>query len=168
MTRVTTWVFLIGAAVVWLGGQAGAVPAEEVLPKPPAPFKGKIDISRDQSTPDWPQKVSAPAGAPNILLVLLDDVGFGATSALGGPVETPELEKLAAAGLRTAPQPSANGITRRSGKSAPSVLSTAGPPAWASSTFTALSMVRPVNGNRSSTGTRWRRRRRRRPSAPTT
>jgi arylsulfatase len=71
-----------------------------VLPKPPAPFRGKIDVSRDKSTPDWPETVKAPAGAPNIVLVLLDDVGFGATSAFGGPVETPDLEKLASNGLR--------------------------------------------------------------------
>ena len=100
MTWVKTWRFLIAGAAAWLVAQAGAAPAEEVLPKAPAPFRGKIDISRDKSTPDWPQTVKAPAGAPNIVLVLLDDVGFGATSALGGPVETPELEKLAANGLR--------------------------------------------------------------------
>jgi hypothetical protein len=101
MTWVKTLGFLIvGAAAAWLGAQAGAALAEEVLPKPPAPFRGKIDISRDKSTPDWPQTVKAPAGAPNIVLVLLDDVGFGATSALGGPVETPKLEKLASNGLR--------------------------------------------------------------------
>ena len=100
MTWVKTWGFLIVGAAAWLGAQVGAALAEEVLPKPPAPFRGKIDMSRDKSTPDWPQTVKAPAGAPNIVLVLLDDVGFGATSALGGPVETPELEKLAANGLR--------------------------------------------------------------------
>src|SRR5512132_2775978 len=100
MTWVKTWRFLIVGVAAWLGGQVGAAVAEEVLPKPPAPFSGKIDMSRDKSTPDWPQTVKAPPGAPNIVLVLLDDVGFGATSALGGPVETPELEKLASNGLR--------------------------------------------------------------------
>jgi hypothetical protein len=100
MTRVKTWGFLI-VAVAWLGCQLGAALAEEVLPKPPAPFRGKIGMSRDKSTPDWPQAVKAPA--PNVVLVLLDDVGFGATSALGGPVETPELEKLASG--RSALQP---------------------------------------------------------------
>ncbi|SUS07575.1 Arylsulfatase [uncultured Defluviicoccus sp.] len=94
------WRILLVGMVVWLGAQAGAALGKEVLPKPPAPFRGKIDMSRDKSTPDWPQTVKAPAGAPNIMLVLLDDVGFGATSAFGGPVETPELEKLANNGLR--------------------------------------------------------------------
>src|SRR5512132_1707248 len=101
MTWVKTWRFLIVGVAAWLGGQVGAAVAEEVLPKPPAPFRGKIDMSRNKSTPDWPQTVKARAGAPNIVLVLLDDVGFGATSALGGPVETPELEKLAANGCAT-------------------------------------------------------------------
>jgi arylsulfatase len=102
MMRLKTWGLLvgIGAAVAWLGAQTGAVAAEEVLPKPAAPFKGKIDISRDASTPAWPEEVRPPTGAPNIVLVLLDDVGFGASSTMGGPVETPELGKLAAAGLR--------------------------------------------------------------------
>jgi hypothetical protein len=100
MTWVKTWGFLIVGAAACLGAQAGAALAEEVLPKAPAPFRGKTDISRDKSMPDWPQTVEAPAGAPNIVLVLLDDVGFGATSALGGPVETPKLEKLASNGLR--------------------------------------------------------------------
>jgi hypothetical protein len=100
MTRVERWGLLIVGAVAWLGVQVGAARAEEVLPKPPPPFRGKIDMSRDKSMPDWPRPAEAPPGAPNIVLVLLDDVGFGATSAFGGPVETPELEKLAANGLR--------------------------------------------------------------------
>jgi arylsulfatase A-like enzyme len=41
-----------------------------------------------------------PAGAPNVAVILLDDVGFGQVSTFGGPVTTPELEKLAAKGLR--------------------------------------------------------------------
>lgn len=86
-------------ATAWLSLQAGVAAAQEVLPQPTAPFRGKTDPSRDNATPDWPQPVKAPAEAPNIVLVLLDDTGFSATSALGGPVETPELEKLAASGL---------------------------------------------------------------------
>jgi arylsulfatase A-like enzyme len=50
--------------------------------------------------PEWPQLPHPTAGSPNVVLILLDDVGFGATSVFGGPVETPELQKLAAAGLR--------------------------------------------------------------------
>jgi arylsulfatase A-like enzyme len=74
--------------------------AQEVLPKPPAPFRGQIGLSAKDSKPDFPKPIQAPKGAPNILLVLLDDVGFGASSTFGGPIETPTLERLAKSGLR--------------------------------------------------------------------
>jgi arylsulfatase len=77
-----------------------AVRAADVLPKPDAAFKGKIDPSRDKSSPDWPQRTGARKGAPNVVLILLDDVGFGATSTFGGPVPTPALDELAKSGLR--------------------------------------------------------------------
>jgi arylsulfatase len=74
--------------------------AQEVLPAPPAPFKGEIGLSAKDSKSDFPQPVQAPKGAPNVLLVLLDDVGFGAASTFGGPAATPTLERLARDGLR--------------------------------------------------------------------
>src|SRR5262249_50401322 len=74
--------------------------AQEVLPTPAAPFKGQIGLRPSDSKPDFPQPVQAPKGAPNILLVLLDDVGFGAASTFGGPINTPTLERLAQNGLR--------------------------------------------------------------------
>lgn len=64
------------------------------------PFNGKIAVTVKESTPAWPQPVRAPEGAPNIVLILLDDVGFGAPSVFGGPAQTPALEQLAARGLR--------------------------------------------------------------------
>ena len=76
------------------------VRAEEVLPKAePAPAV-IVDPSRDAAPPAWPQPVVAKAGAPNVVLVLLDDAGFGATSTFGGPAKTPELDRLAARGLK--------------------------------------------------------------------
>jgi len=48
----------------------------------------------------WPEPPKAPAAAPNVVLILIDDVGFGATSAFGGPINTPNFERLANAGLR--------------------------------------------------------------------
>jgi arylsulfatase len=69
------------------------------LPKPDPLFKGKIGDTYKDSTPDYPQPVKAPKGAPNVLLVLLDDVGFGMCSTFGGPVPTPHLDKLAKNGL---------------------------------------------------------------------
>lgn len=71
-----------------------------VLPVPPAPFKGTIGLRAKDSKSDFPQPVQAPKGAPNIVLVLLDDVGFGATSTFGGPCNTPTFTKLADSGLK--------------------------------------------------------------------
>ena len=72
----------------------------EVLPKPESPFQGHIGRTVKDSTPDFPKGVEAPKGAPNVLLILTDDVGFGATSPFGGPVETPNFQRLADSGLR--------------------------------------------------------------------
>jgi arylsulfatase A-like enzyme len=74
--------------------------AQEVLPKPQPPFHGKADPDHFKAVPDWPRQVTAPDTAPNVVLVLLDDVGFGASGTFGGPAATPELDKLAAQGLR--------------------------------------------------------------------
>jgi arylsulfatase len=67
---------------------------------PPAPFRGTIKESNKDSTPDWPTPYRAPAGSPNVLLILTDDTGFGATDAFGGPVPTPNLDRLAAQGAK--------------------------------------------------------------------
>jgi arylsulfatase len=73
---------------------------QEVLPKPEPPFQRKIGRTVRDSTPDFPKGVEAPKGAPNILLILTDDVGFGATSVFGGPIQTPTFQRLANNGLR--------------------------------------------------------------------
>ena len=74
--------------------------AQEVLPPPPAPFKGQVGLSYKDSKPDFPKQVQAPRGAPNVLLILLDDVGYGASSTFGGPINTPTLQRLAKSGLQ--------------------------------------------------------------------
>ena len=71
-----------------------------VLPKPEPPFQGRIGRTRPESTPDFPKMVEAPGGAPNILLILTDDVGFGASSTFGGPIQTPNFQRVADSGLR--------------------------------------------------------------------
>jgi hypothetical protein len=71
-----------------------------VLPIPNAAFQGVANRTLTGSKPDFPRPVTAPDGAPNVLLVLLDDAGFGNPSTFGGPVQTPTFEKLAAQGLR--------------------------------------------------------------------
>src|SRR5437899_6291458 len=74
--------------------------AQEVLPYPQQPFKGKIGRTAAESTPDFPKGVTAPKGAPNVLLIMTDDVGWGSSSTFGGPIPTPTYDKLAASGLR--------------------------------------------------------------------
>ena len=74
--------------------------AEEILPRPEPPFEGKIGRTAKDSTPDFPKGVTAPPDAPNILLIITDDVGFGASSTFGGPIETPNFQRLADSGLR--------------------------------------------------------------------
>ena len=64
------------------------------------PYQGKVGRTLAESTEWWPAPVKAPAGAPNVVWILLDDVGFGASSAFGGGVSTPNLEQLAQQGLR--------------------------------------------------------------------
>jgi len=71
-----------------------------VLPRQDQPFKGKIGRTAADSTPDFPKPIEAPKGAPNILLIMTDDVGWGASSTFGGPIPTPTYDKLAKAGLR--------------------------------------------------------------------
>ena len=73
---------------------------EVVLPKPEPPFHGKIGRTVKDSTPDFPKSIEAPAGAPNVLLIMTDDVGFGASSTFGGPIQTPNFQRIADRGLR--------------------------------------------------------------------
>jgi len=70
------------------------------LPPPPQKFEGKIERNAAQSTPWWPARVVPPKGAPNILLIMTDDTGFGVSSTFGGVIPTPNLDRIAANGLR--------------------------------------------------------------------
>jgi len=74
--------------------------AQEMLPRPDAPFKGQIGRTAKDSTPDFPKEIVPPKDAPNILLILTDDVGFGASSPFGGPIPTPAFDRIAKEGLR--------------------------------------------------------------------
>ncbi len=81
-------------------GRGDAPPAGPALPTPDAPFHGVADRTLAGSKPDFPKPVTAPKGAPNVLLILVDDAGFGNPSTFGGPCQTPNLTKLAERGLR--------------------------------------------------------------------
>ena len=71
-----------------------------VLPAPEPRFGGVIGRKASESRPDFPKAMAAPKGAPNILLILTDDTGFGASSTFGGPIPTPTLDRVAARGIR--------------------------------------------------------------------
>ena len=75
-------------------------PNSKVLPTPTPPFEGVIEPNLVDGTPGWPPTIAPPAGAPNVLLILIDDAGFGSNSVFGGIVPTPALEKLAQRGIR--------------------------------------------------------------------
>src|SRR5262245_31088175 len=94
-----TWNSLVPFPIALGVAFAFGAGAADVLPKPDPPFKGKIGETIKDSTPSYPQPLKAPKGAPNVLIILLDDVGFGHTSTFGGPVPTPTLDRLAKNGL---------------------------------------------------------------------
>jgi len=64
------------------------------------PFPGRIGLTLTESDPAWPISRRAPGGAPNIVLIVLDDVGFAQLGCFGSDVDTPAFDRLAAAGLR--------------------------------------------------------------------
>jgi arylsulfatase A-like enzyme len=74
----------------------------QMLPIPDQPYIGLTTYDAKDPDTQYPpiRDLRPPAGAPNVLVILLDDVGFGATSAFGGPCQTPNFEKLAANGLK--------------------------------------------------------------------
>lgn len=72
----------------------------QILPPPELPFGGTINLNAAESTPWWAPRIAPPEGAPNILLIITDDVGFGAPSTFGGVIPTPALDRVAEDGLR--------------------------------------------------------------------
>ena len=96
----TAAVLAICASTGQLHAQAPSTSAQDVLPRPEAPFGGQIGTTYRDSKADFPKPVTAPAGAPNVLIVILDDVGFGHAGTFGGAVSTPTMDRLAQNGLR--------------------------------------------------------------------
>ena len=68
------------------------------IPEPKYPPISELDVRNAKAPPRF--QVKAPASAPNVLIVLIDDMGFGQSSAFGGPIHMPTAEKLAGSGLR--------------------------------------------------------------------
>jgi arylsulfatase len=107
-TKKPTWT---AAALLALSGLALAqnqAPAQNqnqkldrtTLPiaEPPRPTYTELDVRNTQPPPRF--EVTAPKGAPNVIIVLIDDLGFGATSTFGGPIPTPAFDALAKGGIR--------------------------------------------------------------------
>ncbi|MGD9631993.1 MAG: sulfatase-like hydrolase/transferase [Pirellulales bacterium] len=87
-------------AFVWLWTISGSSSAQTQLPHPDPKFQGRVGETLADSTPNYPQPLKAAKGSPNVLIILLDDVGFGMAGTFGGPVPTPNLDKLAENGLK--------------------------------------------------------------------
>jgi hypothetical protein len=65
------------------------------------PYKGTINVDIRDSSPDWApfEPPKAPDGAPSVVYIVLDDVGFSAMGCYGGPIETPNIDRIADAGV---------------------------------------------------------------------
>jgi arylsulfatase len=75
------------------------IPGDQ-LPAPDPKFGGVIEETAKDSKPYWPPRVVPPKGAPNVLLIMTDDQGYGVTSTFGGVIPTPSMDRIAKAGLR--------------------------------------------------------------------
>jgi len=102
MRLITGMVLVITLILIGAGFQACEEERGDqiTLPLKSPEFKGKIGETFEDSRQDYPQPVKAPEGAPNVVLVLIDDLGFGQPGTFGGPVPTPALDRLAEQGLR--------------------------------------------------------------------
>ncbi len=77
-----------------------SVGLQHVTAQSSQPYQGVVGKTLAESKEWWPEPVKAPKGAPNVVWILLDDVGFGATSTFGGLISTPTFDSLANKGLR--------------------------------------------------------------------
>lgn len=87
---------LLSSAIAFMGVGSTLLAQHEPIQK----FRGEIGRTLAESKQWWPEKVKAPKDAPNVVWILLDDVGFGASSTFGGLIETPNFDALANNGLR--------------------------------------------------------------------
>ena len=87
----------LAARVTVAPGSPGATTTIDgrYLPNPPPEFKGEISPNAAGSKPYWPELIVPPEGAPNVLLIMIDDEGFGAPSTFGGVIPTPAMDRIA-------------------------------------------------------------------------
>jgi len=108
---------LVVASLVFFAARVGPAAAQQVtgvpgspsatttidgkqIPVQPLKFGGVIKESAKDSTPWWPPRVVPPTGAPNVLLIMTDDQGYGVSGTFGGVIPTPSLDRIANNGLR--------------------------------------------------------------------
>lgn len=93
---------IISAAMLIVAAVAAANvrPAVPPLAAKESAFAGRIGKTFDESVPAWPAERAARAGAPNVLVWVIDDLGFGQLGSYGGLIDTPNLDRLARHGLR--------------------------------------------------------------------
>jgi hypothetical protein len=86
---------VLAADITGTPGSPGATTTIDgrYLPNPPKPFRGQISPNAVDSKPYWPELVVPPKGAPNVLLIMIDDEGFGAPSTFGGVIPTPAMDR---------------------------------------------------------------------------
>jgi arylsulfatase A-like enzyme len=94
------FIIFITAAFLFSSCQQGGEKESESFKKYGQEFEGKIAKSYEESEEWWPTSPKPAAGTPNVVILLLDDTGFGHLSSFGGLVETPNIDKLADDGLR--------------------------------------------------------------------
>jgi arylsulfatase len=80
--------------------RASATASDDTAADPGAGYQGTIGRTLQESTPWWPEPTRAPAGAPDVVVILLDDLGFSDFGCCGAEIRTPNIDALAAGGLR--------------------------------------------------------------------
>src|SRR6266571_8699017 len=102
--RATCATCTTAKALAWLGvaGTDLVDLREDVEHSMTKPFAGRIEVDIRDSEEDWSpfEPRRAPDGSPNVVYIVLDDVGFSAMSSYGGPIETPNVDRIAADGVR--------------------------------------------------------------------
>ncbi len=100
MKRISFFILLVFGLITALSTFAQQTLNREVLPILVPEPDTYTEIDARKTTPPEPFFVTPPEGAPNVVIVLIDDLGLGATSAFGGPIQTPTMDKLSRNGLR--------------------------------------------------------------------
>ena len=105
LTVMAAMIVALPASAQEINGTPGSPSATEVikgdqLPPPPVKFGGVIKETAKDSKPYWPPRVVPRKGAPNVLLIMTDDQGYGVSGTFGGVIPTPALDRVAKAGLR--------------------------------------------------------------------